>query len=103
MLTVSLVCQTNTPLECVTQWICSDTAKILEDHQIKTYMPYGGEKVFFQKEEIKSLKDFGEPGTMSPCAYTLSRSATETDLLLLLVVCLPSSGNINGIQAANVT
>jgi len=53
--------KTNEPLNCVTQFICSETGAVLEDHQIKTYHLYGGEKVFFKKEEMKQLKDFGEP------------------------------------------
>jgi ATP-dependent DNA helicase 2 subunit 1 len=32
-------------------------------HEIKTYFPFGGDKVFFDKDDIKALKAFGsEPG-----------------------------------------
>jgi hypothetical protein len=35
----------------------------LEDHQIKKYYTYGGEKVFFTKDEMTTIKTFGQPGT----------------------------------------
>jgi hypothetical protein len=31
---------------------------------MKTYHPYGGTQVFFTKEEMKEIKDFGPPGSL---------------------------------------
>eukprot|EP00457_Paulinella_chromatophora_P003656 gb/GEZN01003664.1/.p1 GENE.gb/GEZN01003664.1/~~gb/GEZN01003664.1/.p1 ORF type:complete len:645 (+),score=131.03 gb/GEZN01003664.1/:59-1936(+) len=54
--------KTNDPLTCQTNWVCGETAAQLEPFQIKSYYPYGGENVFFDKEELKTIKYFGEPG-----------------------------------------
>jgi hypothetical protein len=35
----NLDAKTNDVLETQTSWICFDTGVVLEDHQIKTYMP----------------------------------------------------------------
>lgn len=54
--------ETNQPLTCITRWLCVSTASILEDHQINKYLTYGGEKVFFEKAEVDTIKEVGEPG-----------------------------------------
>lgn len=54
--------KTNEPLTCMTNYMCKDTGEILEDYQIATYYPYGGEKVNFTKDEMKQVRTFGDPG-----------------------------------------
>eukprot|EP00462_Mataza_sp_D1_P012350 CAMPEP_0175151768 /NCGR_PEP_ID=MMETSP0087-20121206/18709_1 /TAXON_ID=136419 /ORGANISM="Unknown Unknown, Strain D1" /LENGTH=541 /DNA_ID=CAMNT_0016438061 /DNA_START=15 /DNA_END=1636 /DNA_ORIENTATION=- len=54
--------KTNEPLTTVTQYVCEGTGTLLEDYQIKKYHTYGGAKVFFDKEEMKTVRTFGEPG-----------------------------------------
>eukprot|EP00455_Lapot_gusevi_P033994 TRINITY_DN3735_c0_g1_i2.p1 TRINITY_DN3735_c0_g1~~TRINITY_DN3735_c0_g1_i2.p1 ORF type:complete len:468 (+),score=130.90 TRINITY_DN3735_c0_g1_i2:98-1405(+) len=54
--------RTNAPLKCDTRWVCKSTGKLLEDYEIKTYHPYGGEHVFFDKSETKEIKQCGPPG-----------------------------------------
>lgn len=55
--------RTNQPLQTETRWICKETGAILDDLSIKTYYEYGPEKlkIYFTKDEIKKLKEFGEP------------------------------------------
>jgi len=78
---VWLDAKTNDPLSTSTQWICGDTGIFLEEHQIKTYFPYGGETVDMNKDEMKVIKDFGDPGLVLmgfkpisklKCVYELS-------------------------------
>eukprot|EP00808_Paulinella_micropora_P031528 g28399.t1 len=54
--------KTNDPLTCHTAYVCTETGAQLEEFQMRKYYPYGGEKVFFEAEEIKTIKNFGEPG-----------------------------------------
>ncbi|KAI9029362.1 SPOC like C-terminal domain-containing protein [Hyaloraphidium curvatum] len=42
--------------------VCRDTAEPLQPREIKYYYPYGGENVFFTKDEVKEMRSFGEPG-----------------------------------------
>jgi len=59
---VQLDSRNNQRLTCVTKWFCNSTAANLEDFQIKSYYPYGSEKVYFAKDEMHEIKDFGPPG-----------------------------------------
>lgn len=54
--------KTNNPLTCVTKWLCKSTGAHLEEHQMRKFYPYGGQRVFFTKEEVTAIKTFGEPG-----------------------------------------
>jgi len=52
--------------------MCADTGAVLDEHQIKTYFPYGGERVFFTKDDMNQIKDFGPPGIFSSTALLFS-------------------------------
>jgi ATP-dependent DNA helicase 2 subunit 1 len=61
-LPVKLERRTNEPLTSVTRWICRETGANLEEHQIRTFQVYGGTRVFFSRDEMNALKEFGSPG-----------------------------------------
>ena len=42
--------------------MCDDTGSYLMTHQIKSFMPYGGARVFLSKEELASIKNLGVDG-----------------------------------------
>ena len=44
------------------KWLCEDTARILMNEQIAYYYPYGGEKVRFEQEELKTIKTLDSSG-----------------------------------------
>ena len=48
--------------QCQTKWVCDDTGSYLMTHQIKTFLPYGGGRVFLTKEEMASIKNLGVDG-----------------------------------------
>jgi hypothetical protein len=54
--------ETNNPLTIESTWICKETGALLQEHQIKTYAVYGGERVFFTKLEMGALKQIGDGG-----------------------------------------
>lgn len=45
-----------------TRYHCKSTGQLLLPANIKPYMPYGGEKVVFEKEEVAKIKKFDNPG-----------------------------------------
>eukprot|EP00823_Brevimastigomonas_motovehiculus_P008130 TRINITY_DN7402_c0_g1_i1.p1 TRINITY_DN7402_c0_g1~~TRINITY_DN7402_c0_g1_i1.p1 ORF type:complete len:665 (+),score=195.38 TRINITY_DN7402_c0_g1_i1:67-2061(+) len=45
-----------------TRKIDSSSGGVVDEKELKKYYPYGGEKVFFTKEEMKTIKTFGPPG-----------------------------------------
>ena len=55
--------RTNQPLKTVTRLICDSTGTILDDLSMKTYHEYGPSKqrVYFTKNEMKQIKQFGDP------------------------------------------
>jgi ATP-dependent DNA helicase 2 subunit 1 len=59
---VFLDAKTNAQLTCNTAYIDKASAEELEPHQIRNYLVYGGEKVFVSKDEMSSVKSFGDPG-----------------------------------------
>ena len=48
--------------QCQTKWVCDDTGSYLMTHQIKSFLPYGGARVFLTKEEVASIKALGVDG-----------------------------------------
>lgn len=59
---VQLEARTNTPVKTETSWLCADTGAPLLPHQIRTYQLFGGERVTMDKDDMKEIKNFGEPG-----------------------------------------
>eukprot|EP00668_Euglena_longa_P004293 GGOE01005031.1.p2 GENE.GGOE01005031.1~~GGOE01005031.1.p2 ORF type:complete len:443 (+),score=128.63 GGOE01005031.1:2130-3458(+) len=54
---------TNRLLTVETKHLCADTGAELAEDDIEHYFTYGGERVTFDKEEVKQMKtQFGEPG-----------------------------------------
>lgn len=45
-----------------TRYFCRQTGQLLLPSSVKAYMPYGGEKVIFDKEEVTQIKKFDSPG-----------------------------------------
>ena len=43
----------------------------LEDYEIKSYYPYGGTKVFFDKAEMSTIKSLGDSGSVCLSALSL--------------------------------
>jgi ATP-dependent DNA helicase 2 subunit 1 len=58
---VKLDAETNEVVKTESSWLCPTGATLRED-QIKTFFPYGGQKVYFTKSEMKTIKTFGSPG-----------------------------------------
>lgn len=55
--------RSNIPLVCETRWIDENTGQVLfPETQIKTYHEYGGEKIWFTKDDMNDIKNFGKPG-----------------------------------------
>ncbi|CAO3612423.1 unnamed protein product [Cunninghamella blakesleeana] len=48
-------------VETVIAYKCADTGEYLSEADIKYFYEFGGEKVLFSGDEIKSMKDFGQP------------------------------------------
>lgn len=48
--------RTNQQLKKMTKYICEDTGSMLLDTQVRNSYTYGGERVFFDKEEIQKIK-----------------------------------------------
>jgi hypothetical protein len=42
--------------------VCQGTGALLEDFQIRTYFPMGGERVFITKQEMGQIKQLGDMG-----------------------------------------
>eukprot|EP00743_Colponemidia_sp_Colp-15_P002621 GILK01002839.1.p1 GENE.GILK01002839.1~~GILK01002839.1.p1 ORF type:complete len:631 (-),score=167.71 GILK01002839.1:47-1906(-) len=59
---IQLEAKSNKPLKSETKWICADTGSILFEPQIRTFQPFGGEKVPFSKAEMAEVKKFDTPG-----------------------------------------
>jgi ATP-dependent DNA helicase 2 subunit 1 len=53
---VWLDAKTNQPLKTITHYVDEDTGTLLVDSQIRYVYEFGGEKIFFQKEEIQNIK-----------------------------------------------
>lgn len=52
----------NQPLKTITTWVCPTTGTVLKDYEMIKFYPYGGEKVVFTDDEMKTIKTFGPPG-----------------------------------------
>jgi ATP-dependent DNA helicase 2 subunit 1 len=63
---------TNTPLKSETKWLCDDTGAYLTPDQIKKYMPYGGTRVYFSRDDIVQIKYYDVPGLQLLCFKPLS-------------------------------
>lgn len=50
------------PVIPVTQYICKDSGKALEPHEIKYYHTFGGKRIYFSKADVRKLKSFGASG-----------------------------------------
>lgn len=61
---VNLDSHTNEEVKIHTKYICKDTGRELMPTDIKLYQMFGGEKVIFEKEEVASMKTFGDPGLL---------------------------------------
>lgn len=61
---VNLDSHTNEEVKIHTKYICKDTGRELMPTDIKLYQMFGGEKVIFEKEEVTSMKTFGDPGLL---------------------------------------
>lgn len=54
------------PATVETKLLCADTGAELAEDDVEYYFTYGGERVTFDKEEVKQIKtQFGEPGLKS--------------------------------------
>ena len=58
---VNLDKETNKQLMTSTRYFCAESGEELYENQVKTYLPLGGEKVPFSKEDVQKIKDFGKP------------------------------------------
>lgn len=54
--------ETNEKLETQTRWLDTATGSVLKPHDMRRYYPYGGVRVHFSDEEMKRIKEIGEPG-----------------------------------------
>ena len=54
---LKLDAKTNAPLVCKTRWFCAETTTYLLDHQIKYYVPYGGQRVRGRAEHASIIQD----------------------------------------------
>lgn len=61
---VNLDSHSNEEVKIHTKYICKDTGRELMPTDIKLYQMFGGEKVIFEKEEVVSMKTFGDPGLL---------------------------------------
>ncbi|EDO49291.1 predicted protein [Nematostella vectensis] len=61
---VNLDSRTNEDCQVHTKYICKDTGAELMPTDIKFYQKFGGEKIIFEKEEVASMKKFGDPGLL---------------------------------------
>ena len=46
----------NTQLKIESKYLCQETGSYLTADKIKTFVPYGGERVYITREEVKDLK-----------------------------------------------
>ena len=58
-----------------TNWMCADTGKELLPNEIKTYHKFATSQVFFDKADMKEIKNFGKPcacaSPSGPCPVPL--------------------------------
>uniref|UniRef100_A0A7S1KSL9 SAP domain-containing protein n=1 Tax=Percolomonas cosmopolitus TaxID=63605 RepID=A0A7S1KSL9_9EUKA len=59
---IMLDAKTNKPVKSETRILCEDTATELMPNEIKTFFNYGGESVFFSKEEMGNIRHIGSHG-----------------------------------------
>ena len=52
----------NTQLKIESKYLCQETGSYLTADKIKTFVPYGGERVYITREEVKDLKKVTEKG-----------------------------------------
>jgi ATP-dependent DNA helicase 2 subunit 1 len=62
---VWLDAKTNQQLKTITKYVDEETGNILLDTQIRFAYEFGGEKIFFEKEEIQNMKHLDIPGRNS--------------------------------------
>eukprot|EP01029_Cantina_marsupialis_P003337 TRINITY_DN131804_c0_g1_i1.p1 TRINITY_DN131804_c0_g1~~TRINITY_DN131804_c0_g1_i1.p1 ORF type:complete len:614 (-),score=191.50 TRINITY_DN131804_c0_g1_i1:58-1899(-) len=55
---------TNIALKCQTQYLCETTGQVLNNAQIKKYVPFGaaGDRAYLTAEEVATIKKFDTPG-----------------------------------------
>jgi ATP-dependent DNA helicase 2 subunit 1 len=58
---VPLDAKTNKRLKTITKKLCAETGQDLYDEQIGTHIPFGGEKIDFNRKEIAEIKNFDKP------------------------------------------
>ena len=77
---VQLETDSNQQVKTETNWVCADTGKTLLPHEIRTYHTFAQSKVIFTKDDMKEIKNFGEP---CACTYALKSGL----LLCCAVLC----------------
>ncbi|GLD98746.1 hypothetical protein PINS_up007464 [Pythium insidiosum] len=64
---VALDASTNAPLKSETKWLCDDTGAYLQADEIKTFVAYGGKRVYFSRDDMVQLKYYAAPGLQLIC------------------------------------
>ncbi|KAF1315995.1 Atp-dependent dna helicase 2 subunit, partial [Globisporangium splendens] len=64
---VKLSASTNTLLKSDTKWLCEDTGAYVTPDQIKTYIEYGGKRMYFSRDDVLQIKHYDAPGLQLIC------------------------------------
>ena len=98
---ISLDAATNTPLKSETKWLCDDTGAYLTPDQIKTYIGYGGKRVYFGRDDMVQIKYYDAPGIQLICFKPMSTMNWNENLRAPYFI-YPCDGYIEGSSRAFV-